>query len=334
MQGRIAALERAQAFSEVKRAMLALVEGGEPEALEALLPRLLRTENVNLLGLVGREAVSRWGESVISRLELESASDLEKENALRLCRLEGGALAQAMLVEGLRDGSRELRITAAGLLGEVPQRSPLTFEALEKAAVTDAEPSVRRAAARSLAETNDPAALAILERILVQTQDEKIEDVLIDLRLRIIERLHPGLIPPREGKEGQPGETPKVELRTMGRLEFEVRRAADAVREAGKVAAGLVAGSVRSGPGRGSVSFWRLAACFGASALLAFAVFRSVDVWRQVHPRPEQSVYVCPLCGAREEKVLGPGAKCGRCGKYVFADGGPNQSVIATSAPE
>lgn len=331
---RLAALGQAETFSEMKRAMLALAEGGEPEALDALLPRLLQLDNENLLDIVGRAAISRWGESVLSRIDLKDISETEKENALYLCRLEGGDIAQAMLCEALRHPSVSIRHTAARLAGELSHRNPSVFESLEKAATSDEDITVRRAAARSLAAGNNPDAVPVLERVLDHTGDEKVENLLIDLRLRVIERMHPGLIPPRDGAEPDGEQTgPPTTVKPMGRVEYVFHQVADRVREVAAAAWGVLAASLKKEKGGDAISPWRVATLMLALALLAFAGLRYKATLEKVRPHAERTAYFCPVCATYQERILGPDARCQRCGNYIFADQESGDPPLAISFP-
>jgi hypothetical protein len=328
LQERAEALERAETFSETKRAMLDLVESGESKDLEVLLPALLRTENENLLSYIGRKALARWGEALLSRVHLdeERASELEKRNALHIFLWDGGDLGQAMVCEAAGDPSSEVRALAVRLLGEVEEPIPEVFRTLETRALEDESIQVRKEAAKALAEGSDPRAIPVLERVLAENSEESIENLLIDLRLRVIERLRPGLIPGRAA--GSFGDGP--ELRTMGRFEFALVRLKDNLRGMFLPAGRALAGSLFGAGGTGSFSPARLVLCLIISAVLAYSVLNFRGAVARVRPQAEATAYVCPACRFKEETVLTPSSRCSRCGKPVFADRRHDSPVLAT----
>jgi hypothetical protein len=333
LQERAAALERAETFSETKQAMMALVKGGELEALEVLLPALLRTENENLLYYIGRKALAGWGEALLSRIHLddENASELEKRNALHIFLWDGGDLGQAMLCEAAEDSSLEIRLLAVRLLGEIEKPIPEVFQVLETRALEDESLKVRKEAAKALAEGSDPRAIAILEKVLTRNNEDSIENLLIDLRLRVIEKLRPGLIPGRERRFSDEHWEPGGRIETMGRFEFALVRVKDSLRGIFLPMGNALSAGVFGGEGRGSFSPARLALCLIVSGVLAYSVFNYTKAVAQVRVRPEATAYSCPACGFIEERILTPSSRCSRCGKPVFADRGHEAPVLATT---
>jgi hypothetical protein len=292
---RIEALEGAQTFSELNQAMSLLVEGGEIEALEALIPRLCQTQNQNLLHRIGQAAVAKWKDSVIDRLDMQGASDQEKENALYVCRLEGGEPAQEILREALRDPSANVRYAAASLIAELPQHSTQVLGSLEEAAMSDEDYTVRHAAARALATGKNPDAVRSLETVLVRTHDQKVANLLVQVRERTAHRRSRH----RKSVHGK---------RTRHR-----RASADHF-------------LARSLPALG-----RLIGYGVVSALLAVSLIHFTMSLRKVRPHVAETTYVCPACGARQDKLLGPESRCDSCGAFVFADHPYEEGPVAIS---
>jgi len=331
LQERIEALEQAETFSETRRAMMALVEGGEIEALDAVLPPLLRTASENLLFHVGRKALARWDEAVLSRIHFDAISDEdEKENALYLCLWDGSDLAQAMLCEAAGDQSPSVRALATRLLGGVDDPIPAVFGTLKRAALEDGDEHVRKAAARALAAGSDPRAVHVLETLLTRGNDERVENLLVDLRLRVIERLHPGLIPPRERDQSNGAPAGDARAGATGPIGAACHRLRRSIRGIPGSVASLLPGGL-AGCWRGGRAFARVGICLIISVILAYAVLNLRGAVNDTNPRPERTVYVCPECGHSETGVLRPSARCSQCGRPVFADREPGTPVIAAT---
>jgi hypothetical protein len=323
LRSRIEALEDSVTFSELKRSMLALVEGGELEALDALLPRLIRIENENLHAIVGRAAADQWGESILQRINLEGLSPGVKENAFSMCRWVGGEQALAMLTEGLKDPEPGVRRHAAILLGSPLFADPRTYEALERAARSDEDAAVRRAALKAIAATLHHDAGPVLERIHEETGDARAENLLIDLRLRLRETAEKEAGGPEGGGEGPEEESPPEgfvppAMRRSTRLE----RLADKGRQAVEFARSAGLSVVRSRTDSGRISPWRVGVLLMATALIVVAAVHYRSAVREMNPRPEAETYICPACGLHQKQVLEPGSRCERCGAYFFADTG------------
>jgi hypothetical protein len=228
-----------------------------------------------------------------------------------------------MLTRALSDPSPEVRRQAAALLGEFSPPVPSVFEALERAAISDDAPSVRRAALRAVAATMHPDAAPVLERIYDETGDHRAENLLIDLRLRLAEARNrdkePEAADTAEDAEGPVPAPPRSES-TAERILGKARNAFD-------VAGAVVLSTVRSRNDPGKISPWRMAALVTAAVLLTIAAVHARNVLEAMNPRPRAETYVCPVCGLHQKQVLGPDARCEQCGAYFFADNLWEQTV-------